>query len=764
MTRKAKIRMGYWGVGALAIVIASLFAINSCTQEPVFPEDSQERTIECRCSLIDPVTNECGSDPATPATLELFRINDDGTETSVDVVAADAQGKATFVWNSPSIGVRYYVAGEYNNRFVSTPIKFLCSDTTVRLCFEPTPPPPATCEDLPSGSVDILFTDQNGSDQLAQNSPAGLNYYEATTSTLFINENDDGLCIRVNVGAPNPNPPFSYSHALVSGSIVNGNPIEVDPGESIRLVYRVATTDIGDFTGTSDISYECCDNSTNSTGTVNLEAHVVERTCQCPDTNSYVFTIPEPIEIGDSETYQVGPVFTNNFDCGDATIDNITILNNYGEWTITAPNLPTTVAEGNDLYLTAEFEPDYALSRTERLLIEFTLSNGQTCEKYVELRGEGCLPLCPEISKVNNPRYPQDFVQFDEVNMIQDSLRFDFGEYRVPFSPNENCNLDPVEVDKEYTLYFADSSCCEPPINVNIAVRDTEAVQISSRYFEVVPDNRILLGEETQTALTVRFNSPTIEDFEDMLNSGDRPETGGVADSTFTIFIDLSTPNCNDCRQTIKIKAVVTTDARISPIRNLRAYNQETDLKPNPEAEVCAIDYYIQGESNEPGIVYTLRDPVDLSFPRPPDAGDFYIDVADPTPDFGTPRTSKPPRLRLGPGYEDHCIYGKIKRLTTGYPEEDFDNFSIVSVLQSTYDGNPNYFTSPGLPDPVTGLQGGDVYVIYSDTYWGFNNDDVPCCIALIYIRETKDGTEDNTNHQSAIEFRLINTVPIVPR
>jgi hypothetical protein len=198
----------------------------------------------------------------------------------------------------------------------------------------------------------------------------------------------------------------------------------------------------------------------------------------------------------------------------------------------------------------------------------------------------------------------------------------------------------------------------------------------------------------------------------------------------------------------------------ISPIRNLRAYDQITDLKPTPEAEVVSLGSSVEGANSEPGIVFSLRSAGSNTFPNPPNQGDLYIVVDNPNQ--ATPRVSRPPKLQLCP---NSSCYQHIKLVATNFSETDFDKLiPITDLLQTQYTASGgNYFAAGALTLPVTNVTGGNVYVMYSDAMWGTGGNNVPCCVSLIYIREVKDGMENNTNHQSAIEFRVINPVNITP-
>ena len=163
---------------------------------------------------------------------------------------------------------------------------------------------------------------------------------------------------------------------------------------------------------------------------------------------------------------------------------------------------------------------------------------------------------------------------------------------------------------------------------------------------------------------------------------------------------------------------------RLSPIINLRAYSQRTRLAPEPENEI----YYFGAGARD-----IIKGPGNTPGPYPPPLGDIWIDVTDTLP------TANPPLEPILKSV-DGILGMKVWR--TGVPESQFTD---VGSTYQQFLADPNN-SSGYTPGPITGISPGDViaFQITPNTY------------CLIYIRSVFNGTENNTNRQSGIEFRAV--------
>lgn len=725
-------------------LFALLLLVYSCTDDPNTPSDTKVRNLDIYAKVKDLATGQCVN-PAPNSEVKVYSSEDDK---EIGTIKTDAKGFAKFAYAAPAIGMTCYVTGTYNDQFLRSNIFLFCNDTSIVLsCFEPEPPTPVNCSTLPQGSiVSYTFTNENNSEELIQLKPAGVGEYSACL-TLFKNDGNQNI----NVTLPTVAYPFRIKQVMVNGVLTNLNPVTVKPGESITICFAVSTSNLGEFRTSPNLNFvlQCVDGPSGNTGSivVDLYAKVVESLCECiVQTTIPTFNETISVPVGESQTYQY-TIFTNPCDKAPINVKSITQSTpNTGEWTV-APSpfrtYPFSLDAGNNLVVNATFTPKFATTTPATFTIEYTLENGVNCNYNFVVEGKGCLDICPLINdSVFNPNKTINYLIYENYS----------NPARVKFSYNEFCSYGKVINTADFKIKISDSSCFTPPATINVVIRDTESTKISSKYFTVTPTPTLYVNQGSETSLNVSFTSPTIEDFQQIFAQGLRPATGSIVDSTFTIYIDLYVSGYSNCKQTIKVQAIVTQSPKISPIRNLRAYSQKTDLKPVPEFEVCKVDTTLALIfTSQPGYVFSLRD-AKGNGPVPPTMGDFYFEVDNPTV-FNPPHE---PKFY----FTNSSEYSKIKLFARNYIESSFDGIAqIVNDLQSAYEASSGtYFTTGGLSIPVSGLQNGDVYVIYNDSYWGRG---VPCLIALVYIREVKNSTENNTNHQAAIEFRLITPVQL---
>jgi len=597
----------------------------------------------------------------------------------------------------------------------------LCNDTTITLLFSNQSPATATCARL--GGVDSLRFRTNTlpvSDSLIQNEPTGIGEYERCWS--FVNSGSDTVLLPLSAQI-RTSPPFHLVAASINGRSlsINADTLRVPPTSGVlSLCYAVSTALAGDFTSEVPLPL-LCKSGERGIFRLRLRALVVARTCECISSETSV-SISERVPVGGTHESGNIAVYTNQLSC-PVTVNLIGIRTaqsgQQAEWSLIEPlgsSFPQTLAPGARLAVRLRFAPRSISSQTERLLLEVRPQGIQNaCTVAVRLNGQVCRNDCPllltqtaSIPFVELPSMPSGvqellssrldgniFVAVPELGMMTSVVR----TYSV-LNPSTSCTV----VDVNITPTFSDG--------------------YSSRFFTLSPRTlRILPGE--RGFFQVSFTPPDAATFAMILNDPAR-RTGTIADSSFSVGIELNT---GTCVQRLWLSARVSNVPDISPILNLRAYRQRTRLKPQEENEV-----YIFGEQSR----RILRLPNGLPGLFPPPLGDVYVDVTNNDSSARPPQT---PTLHPVPS-------GRVSGIALwreNYAEQDFDN---VTQTFRAY-----------LVSPVAAFSTGGVRPLPGQVYafrLGVGS------VALLYVRRVDNGTETNTNGQSGVEFRAI--YPIVGR
>lgn len=678
----------------LTMAAGFLFIIGGC-METTQPDDTDNRTLSVRAYQV----NTAGGDriPLRNVEVQLVPLNE---ENPVPMQAfTNDQGLASFNVTVPVFGSNYDVFATYNSLTQSKTNILICRDTLVVFIFDTTTVDNVDCGNL-DGADTLVFIDDQGSSLLRQNTPDGINRYERcwNLTNSLSNTND------ITVNIPNIPDPFRIESILVDGVPVSGSQVTLPPGSTLTICFSVSTEQAGIFEQTIDLGMTCLTNQ--GTYRLTLQAEVVEPACDCEELpDSYTITFPDRLTVGSSGEHEE-VVLSNELPC--TIILTQDSFDGNGNWTVLSPNFPQTLDPGESLTLRVRFTPTSAAAQGGTLNLTIDPQGGQnTCDFTVELEGEGCSNSCPLISTDNL------LFEVFGTETIVDTLS-DRNDNRVFVSSGDELLARSSTVIRTYYVENPDTACQSIDVRINPQFADNYAQQ----YFEISPRILTLAPGETGS-IQVTFTAPTLSEFQSITAA--RGNTGALADSLFKVVLQLTSPGCS---QTIDDNAVVTVFPDISPIINLRAYNQRTPQKQIPENEVYS--FGAQSRTINKG-------PNGENGEYPPLRGHIWIDVDNNDPAANPPQE---PILNVTSSNIE------MKLWQNGYSEDDFAN---VPQLVTEFSSDPNYDTGYS-SDPIRGLNVGDViaFRLGSGVY------------ALVFIRRVDNGTENTSSRQSGIEFRSV--------
>lgn len=321
----------------------------------------------------------------------------------------------------------------------------------------------------------------------------------------------------------------------------------------------------------------------------------------------------------------------------------------------------------------------------------------------------GCANVCPEFSEDG-----ANYIQFG-APMLIDTLS-DRADNRVYISPSL---LNPSTVTKMIDVFNPDTSCSAVSFTISLEVIANNVIyENPAQYYTIDPMSFVLQpGEHRQVSIT--FKAP-IKDTLDRVVL--RRNTQSKIDSMFAVRLKIYTSM--NCTQDLDIYSIVTAVPNLSPIINLRAYDQKTPQKPAAEHEV----YYFGDAART----------INPTGEYPPLKGDIWVDVDD---NNSTATPPQEPILKIVP---NSGISG-MKIWRRGFPENNFYNVvQLISDFQNDPAHSVGYINTE-----LRGIQVGDViaFKLGTDSY------------TLIYIRRVDNGTEQTSSKQSGIEFRAISGI-----
>ena len=681
-----------WIVSALILI-----ALVAGCMETTSPSNSNERKLTVLAYQIDQA-NPKVKQPLKGADVKITATNALTTAQSF----TNDLGAAVFSVTTPLIGANYNISATYNSKTQLKSSLLICNDTTVVFLFDTVSVANIDCNAL-NGSETLTFVDDQGNAKLKQNTPVNVNKYDRCSAGIYNNSQQD-----MTIAIPSYNDThFTLNSVVIDGAVaqpVNGSYI-LKPGQTLTVCFSVSTKDAGVFNSSLNITVKCGNNQTG-TYKINLNAEVVAPDCNCdPANTSFTMGLTDRLPIGQSKDIQ-NTVFTNNSPCA-VTISKTSFDGNDG-WQILSPNFPVTVQPGQSLSISARFTAVKAMKSidTLKLNIQYQGTNNN-CSFDVYLNGNACSSSCPFYS-LDRSTY-----KVFGSGLVYDTLSNRVDKRVFASVPTIN---PPIFSTVTTTYYFRvpDTACTDVNINISVQYADGYA----QKYFTVSPQSLSLSPGEIGS-IQVTFTAPTIEEMAAIVAArGNRKIT---ADSAFSIKITASTPGCS---QVINAAAVVSIYPDISPIINLRAYDQKTPLKSDPENEV----YYF----GDPARTIT-KGPGNTPGPYPPIKGNIWVDVDDNNASANPPQE---PILKS----VSSLIGMKVWR--SNVPESQFSN---VASIYNQFVSDPNYSTGY-TTSPLRGLKVGDIIAFQIS----------PKSYALIYIRRIDTGTEQTSSKQSGIEFRSI--------
>lgn len=678
----------------LTLPVFMLFLISSC-METSYPDKSATKNLTIAAFYFN-TDNPLIKVPIRNATVI---VSEPGQNTSYQSLTND-RGYVNMPLTVPLAGKIYDVTVyNYSNSTLQKKSGIIvCRDTTIFFLFDTSTVKTVNCTMLDYQKT-IVFIDDLGSTKLRQFTPENINKYERC-ALLFTNNATETVYAKL----PALQAPFSYSTVFVNGfnvAMVNGE-YQIPPNGSLQVCYYASTLVDSVFDRTSNIELRCSNNQ-KGTYKVRLQAEVIKKECNCDESVQFTkIQLPDKVEVGASKDIQ-NLVYTNNGTCPE-TIDKISFDGNDG-WSVLSPTFPVTLAPGNSLSILARFKALRAGISTDTLKLKITPQGGtNTCNFDVYLEGEGCSAACPFISVEDII-----FKPFSS-NQITDTLASTPNGRVFVSVLNVIPPLNSV-VTKNYYIKIPDTACSASSISIRVNYRDL----YSPKYFSVSPQSLYLApGEEG--IISVKFTAPTLEELNVIIAS--RGRTGKTIDSLFGATVSLRGSG-SQCNQVINDYAVVTVYPEISPIINLRAYNQKTSLKPEPENEVYSFGDNARtinkGAGNTPGEF-------------PPLKGNIWLNVDN------NDVSANPPQEPIL-----NSNFGIGMKVWTNIPEAQFSNIARTynDFVASNY--SSGYSTAP-----LRNLKVGDVIAFQIG----------PKLYSLVYIRRIDNGTEATSSKQTGIEFR----------
>lgn len=728
---KIFIRPGFFLSIFLMLVLISFIILNSCSQHNIMPESTAKRKITVNTYSNDaqgrPTNNPLGN-------IKISIVDPSSNETVVSI-NTDNKGQGQLVFDAPSIGHRFEVDAIYDKlcNGIPTEIKQVvsiypcCKDTSLVFYFDTTCPPPLKCEDLADKTDTLIIRDQNGSPKITQS--VNSIFY---TGSLKLFLNSEILPITAT---------FPDGSTISPFVLVDPKPNSKDTlnfGNSLSISVEIdGSNPVGKYEKKLIIQLSC--EGHTATLTIILIAEIVQENCdEClvlPHQPIVIDVSDRRNPIGQPNFYNGEFIFKNTKNC-QITIDSLKFINDTKEWKATPSDGKLKINQLDNFNIDFVFTPIGINELPDTLRVFYKIGN-TTCIVDVILLGKGCVDACPQISLDNKV-----FNDFGVNNPIYISQNVKFSRIQCGASVVTQ-NSIPIQLDPD---------ACDN-ITVSVSVQDTEALKVSSQFYNVSTSS-IYLNKGNSATLVIKFTSPTIGEFKDVLKQRGiiPPNTPNKSDSSFTLIITL-TPDKKTCKtQTIVVSNILTTTPLQTKPNLLHAYNETSDIVTTPKQLVCWFDKVSNASTTD----FIDHPDINPPWPYPPNNGDFYIDVDN---NNNNPPAKKEPIIKL-------CLQGDYimdcMKLWTTMTDVQFTNVQwVITQLSTAFYGGGKILFSNGCGTSAGGnvnpLQSGQVYIFWSNSK---DENGVPCYLGLLWIAGINYGIESDQYHLSGITFQLI--YPIV--
>ena len=790
------------------VILGSFLLVYSCGEEVSAPCGDVTITILT-------MQKNCDTDKfdiiAPGADLDLQWTDADGKARELSL-KTDAEGKVK--WTPKQCEMNLTVFGIFQAVSDQT-TEYICdTNVTITLEFDPCDPPEVDCN-----SLDIecykYFYGENG-DPCIYLDPNGRDIYvECCRFKNVSNENIEITNIASIVGYnENWNLPFpqKFRFYSITPEWDGISPYVVAPGATVEICFEALADEIGEIRDVIEVELLCVE--TNETGIweITLEGEICEKRC-CPyiwEEPRYIDHTDDVVEVGDSKDYDPIELFNlTNIDDG-CCVELVSIEHTAGNgyWELLDENgnllsFPLQFEKGTgdqSCVVYPRFTPQELCCHADTFQITVNLCDGTECgTETLIIEGCGCEYQCPWVGineRVELIRSDSTLIEsrisyfneFDSQVIIKDYLYSNFDQ-----STSCGTIINDSLITKPrsfFSIYFDEECVCTPQsLIMSVWGEDGAAEEL----FTITPKEDFTLDEGRMTrSFEVVFNAPTQEEFRDLADKYNR----NIDNQTFVFYVRyrvIDPESLDYCVQTLKFIAEIGMDAKISPPYKIDAYNQRTSIKQTPDYQSFKVDY-IDKENDLPGIRYDNR--IYLSQTNIigdtelyPSRGTFYVNVDHPVDNDPLNTEGQLPKFYLTKYNDegesvDNCFeYAMIWK--QDYPEESFDiEGDILSDLQSDLQNSVvgpngtmpyfepfvhtehNIYRNNGIVNwngdaDINGgldIEPGDVLLLYSSAvYFNTNGYEIPCCLALVYIRSVENGLQpENTNRLANIDFRII--------
>ena len=144
---------------SLAITVLLIFNTQSCTEDPVFPENTIEKILSFKVTQDNCFNEESCVNPLQDANILIYTFDKDNEKVLLDSIFTDSKGEQAYEFKGLVTGSILRVECYYGGLIPKTPFaEFLVceKDTLIEFCF-PCKPDTVCCDDLVDSSFVLTF-------------------------------------------------------------------------------------------------------------------------------------------------------------------------------------------------------------------------------------------------------------------------------------------------------------------------------------------------------------------------------------------------------------------------------------------------------------------------------------------------------------------------------------------------------------------------------------------------------------------------------